>query len=224
MERSVNGLKYTLRYDKRSKHIRIKVLPPDGEIAISCPFYTPIERVESFLISNLNWVEKARVKVLNNASGKSYFDGGNTLSLFGKNYTVIEKEDKRYSLTFGIDFVVISYPNGADIAKRVSYVKRYYKAIALNEFTSRINYWQEVIGVKAIGFGLRFMRSRWGSCSVNTRHINFSVYAIEKPIEYLDYLVVHELVHLLHPNHSPIFHNTVKKYLPNADKLRKLRG
>lgn len=222
MERSLGDLQYTLRYDKRSKHIRIKVVPPEGNVVVSCPYFTSIERVEAFLISNQKWVQNARVKVLVNAGPKSYLDGGNNLKLFGKNYTVVEKEDKRYSLVFDNDIAILGSPKGADYNKKVAYVKRCYKTIAQKELAPRFSKWQAIINVQPRGFGLRFMRSRWGSCSISTKHVNFSVYAIEKPIEYLDYLVVHELVHLLHPNHGTAFHNAVKKYLPNAECLRKL--
>lgn len=84
-----------------------------------------------------------------------------------------------------------------------------------------IDKWEPVMGVKSAGFTIKKMRTRWGSCNVKSRHLNFNLLLAKVPPECAEYVVVHELTHLLEPSHNARFWSLMEHYLPESKKLRK---
>ena len=207
----------------RNKRLRMRIVPPDAQIKVSCPPRTSVKAVEKFVRDNATWIEKATAKVTVEPNDKSYLDGGNKFILFGVNYDVVEVESDHYSLTLGIETCILSSPKNATREDKCNYVKRIMKDVIKKEIPPRIKKYEEIIGVKCSGVSYHFTKSRWGSCNHRTKKINFSVYAIQKPIEYLDYLVCHELLHIIYPNHGVAFKSHLKSIVPNAEILRKLK-
>lgn len=219
----VAGRRIEVTATRRNKRIRMRVIPPDGEVKVSCPMGTPVKVVEQFIISNINWVEKATQKVKTNSLPKAYVQGGNHFLLFGKAYEIIEEESNRFFLKIGSETCILGCPNTASREDKNTYLKGVMKTIAKKEFPPIVSYYEGIIGVKASGISYRFTTSRWGSCNYKTRHVNFSVYAIQKPKEYLEYLVCHELLHILYPNHGKQFKAHLKSIIPNAEKISRLK-
>jgi predicted metal-dependent hydrolase len=198
-------------------------VPPNGEIKVSCPPHTSVKAVEQFVLDNLSWIEKARKKVTSSPLSESYLGGGNKLVLFGKAYEIMERENDRFSLTLDGEIACLSAPKSAIREQKVDFVKKYLLSIAKEFFPPLVAYYEKVIGVKCSKIGYRFMTSRWGSCNVKSKHINFSVLALAKSKEYLEYLVVHELMHLVYPNHGKEFKSAIRSIIPNADMVAKQR-
>ena len=84
-----------------------------------------------------------------------------------------------------------------------------------------IDKWEPVMGVKSAGFTIKKMRTRWGSCNVKSHHLNFNLLLAKVPPECSEYVVVHELTHLLEPSHNARFWSLMEHYLPESKKLRK---
>ena len=208
---------------KRNKRLRMRVVPPNGEIKLSCPDKTTRNEIERFVLSNLDWLERAIKKVKVPEGNKSYVQGGNKFILFGKPYDIVEVESKGYSFVIGNETCILGAPKGATREKKKEYVKKVMKDIAKKEFPPRVEKFEAILGVKCSGISYKFTTSRWGSCNYNTRKINFSVYAIQKPLEYLDYLVCHELTHIIYPNHGAMFKAKLRSVIPDADRIAKLK-
>ena len=81
--------------------------------------------------------------------------------------------------------------------------------------------WEPVMGVKASGVTIRQMKTRWGSCNVRTHHININLALAKKPPECLEYVVVHELTHILEPSHNAVFWGYMTQFYPNWKRVRK---
>ena len=81
--------------------------------------------------------------------------------------------------------------------------------------------WEPVMGVKASGVTIRKMKTRWGSCNVRTHHININLALAKKPPECLEYVVVHELTHILEPSHNAVFWGYMTQFYPNWKRVRK---
>ena len=223
MKIDVCGMEVEVTPKTQNKHLRLRVVPPRGEIRISCPPRTSVKRIERFVIDNLSWIQKAKGRACVAPERLGYLSGGNTLEILGVHYNVIESDGVCFSLDLGAENAFLRTPKGATREQKESFVKRYLKSVAEREFPPRIARFEAVIGVKASGIGYRFMTSRWGSCNVKTKHINFSVYAVRKPQIYLDYLVCHELLHIIYPNHGREFKAALRRILPDADKISKLK-
>ena len=84
-----------------------------------------------------------------------------------------------------------------------------------------IDKWEPVMGVKSAGFTIKKMKTRWGSCNVKSHHLNFNLLLVKVPPECAEYVVVHELTHLLEPSHNARFWSLMEYYLPGSKELRK---
>lgn len=84
-----------------------------------------------------------------------------------------------------------------------------------------IDKWEPVMGVKSAGFTIKKMKTRWGSCNVKSHHLNFNLLLAKVPPECTEYVVVHELTHLLEPSHNARFWSLMEYYLPGSKELRK---
>ena len=87
-----------------------------------------------------------------------------------------------------------------------------------------IDKWEPVMGVKSAGFTIKKMKTRWGSCNVKSHHLNFNLLLAKVPPECAEYVVVHELTHLLEPSHNARFWSLMEYYLPKSKELRKKAG
>lgn len=84
-----------------------------------------------------------------------------------------------------------------------------------------IDKWEPVLGVKSAGFTIKKMKTRWGSCNVKSHHLNFNLLLAKVPPKCAEYVVVHELTHLLEPSHNARFWSLMEYYLPGSKELRK---
>ena len=223
MQIEVAGKIIDITPSRRNKRIRMRVIPPNGDIKISCPPKTTKKDIEKFINANLDWITRATQKVKVNDEDKSYLQGGNKFILFGRSYEMVEVASDCYSFVIGNENCILGAPKGATYEQKCEYVKDVMKTIAKKVFPPLVQKYENVIGVKCSGVSYRFTTSRWGSCNHQTRKINFSVYAIQKPADYLDYLVCHELLHIIYPNHGEGFKAHLRSIIPKADKISKLR-
>lgn len=223
MQIEVAGKSILVQPSKRNKRLRMRVVPPNGEIRVSCPSKTTTREIVRFVTANLKWIEKATKKVKVEESDKTFLQGGNKFVLFGKSYEIVEVESDRYSLIIGVENCIFGTPKGATYEQKCDYLKKIMKDIAKREFPPRVQKYESILNVKCSGISYKFTTSRWGSCNYKTRKINFSVYAIQKPIEYLDYLVCHELLHIIYPNHGAGFKAHLRSIIPDVDVISKLK-
>ncbi|MBQ8177570.1 MAG: M48 family metallopeptidase [Clostridia bacterium] len=223
MKLNVLGYEVEVTARRQNKHLRMRVVPPNGDIKVSCPPGTPVKRVEQFVRDNLIWVQKSQAKVESSSQTLSYINGGEYLVLFGTKYKIVEREENRFSIVLDNETAFLSSPKSTERKEKVEFIKRYLKKVATDVFPPLVAKYEAVIGVKSSGLSYRFMTSRWGSCNTKTKRISFSVYAVEKPMAYVEYLVCHELLHIIYPNHGKEFKNALRKIIPNADKIAKLK-
>ncbi len=103
----------------------------------------------------------------------------------------------------------------------VPFMEREMRYKLNSSITALLARWEPVMGVESSGFTVRKMKSRWGSCNVKTHHLNFNLALVNVPDVCLEYVVVHELTHLLEPSHNARFWSLMEYYLPGAKMLRK---
>lgn len=95
------------------------------------------------------------------------------------------------------------------------------KYVLKREVEHLVDKWQPVIGVRVTGITIRQMKTRWGSCNVKTHHININLALLHKPAECLEYVVVHEMTHILEASHNQVFWNYMTEFYPNWKAVRK---
>lgn len=171
--------------------------------------------IDSLLLEKENWIRKQLIKLEQNIPQKINLE--DEVLLFGEVYSldVEEAEYLREKL------------HKLRKVERVNILRCYddfYKYYSSEYLTPRVNYFANIMGLKFSALKFRKMRSRWGSCS-NTRNITLNSELLKVKKELIDYVIVHELAHLVHMNHSKDFHSLVENYLPSSKILRReLRG
>lgn len=96
----------------------------------------------------------------------------------------------------------------------------WYRRNIKKEIPQLLEKWQKIIGVTASDWGVKNMKTRWGTCNIEDKRIWLNLQLVKKPFECLEYVMVHELVHLLEKNHNKIFISYMDEFLPNWRKIK----
>ena len=208
-----------IKIDKlvRSKRRTIAIIvTQDAQLIVRVPFGVKNKIINDFISGKSKWIlrkqEEARIKCRNNKP-KQFVNGENFLYL-GKSYPFKIVESDRIVLTDSLEFP------GRWLAHAGIYLKEWYKSQLLKIIIERVCLYSEISGLKYKSVKVTNAKKRFGSCSHNGS-LNFSWRLIMTPLNVIDYLVVHELVHLEEKNHSKKFWNKVKIIYPNYKRSEK---
>lgn len=203
---------------KEIKNLHITVLPPDGAVRVSAPIHFTDQYIRMAIAKRLSWIRNHQRNFQNQPrqsdremiSGESHY-------LFGRRYLldivhtsgehkIIKKNNKHLTLTV--------QPNTSR-DNRYLVLQEFYRAELRKEIAQRIKEWQDRIGVVPKFWGIRIMQTKWGSCNTDKKRIWFNLELAKKPYECIDYIIVHELLHLLERRHSTRFYQLLDKFYPN---------
>ncbi len=202
---------------KAIKNLHIIVLPPSGAVRVSAPLKMSDDAVRMAVASRLLWIKKQQRSFENQAreparemlSGESHY-------LWGKRYLLevlptrgkhrVEVEHRKIKL-----FV---RPN-TDLKNQIAVIETFYRNELKREIAKLLVKWQPQMGVIAKRFGVKKMKTLWGSCNTDTASIWLNLELAKKPPECLEYVVVHELTHLLERHHNARFMAHMDNFLPN---------
>lgn len=202
---------------KAIKNLHIIVIPPSGAVRVSAPLKMSDDAVRMAVASRLLWIKKQQRSFENQAreparemlSGESHY-------LWGKRYLLevlptrgkhrVEVEHRKIKL-----FV---RPN-TDLKNQIAVIETFYRNELKREIAKLLVKWQPQMGVIAKRFGVKKMKTLWGSCNTDTASIWLNLELAKKPPECLEYVVVHELTHLLERHHNARFMAHMDNFLPN---------
>ena len=210
---------------KDVKHINLKV-KPNGEVILSVPKDTTDNDIEYVLKKRADWIakKKAYFELYKNKNEKEYVSGENFCYL-GKNYRlkVIEANEECVKLQRGYIRLFVKDKNNTKRKREL--LDSWYKQKAKIYFEKIISQYQPIIKQDIKTLKIRKMKTRWGSCNASKKSINLNLNLIEKPKECIEYVIFHELAHLIHPNHSKKFYNYLDIYMSDwkrrKDRLEK---
>ncbi|MCZ6788649.1 MAG: SprT family zinc-dependent metalloprotease [Chloroflexi bacterium] len=201
---------------KDIKNINLRVYPTTGRVQISAPSRMSLDTIRAFTISKLGWIKQVQKKLRHQATEAplKYVDG-ETHYLWGNRYllNVVEEEapprvDMKHSS------LVLQVRPGTDRAKREPIIDRWYRDQLKDAVPALIQKWEAIMGVKVEILLFRKMKSRWGTCNPLARSIRLNSKLAKNPQECLEYVVVHEMVHLLEPTHNRRFRALMDKFMP----------
>lgn len=207
---------------KRIKNMYLKVLAPEGRIVVTAPFRMKDEEIKTFIMSKLSWIEQHQLKILQNPvrTELSYVTD-EILTLWGQSYTLhVLEQAKRPKVTIIGDVLQLSVSKDSTLLQRKAIIDRWYKEKLSEQIPNLIYKWEKVIGVQAGDYRIRDMKSRWGSCNIRTHEICINLQLAKRPLRCLEYVVVHELVHLLEQSHNKIFWGYMDGFMPEWKKIR----
>jgi predicted metal-dependent hydrolase len=209
---------------KSIKHLYLRVRPPTGRVCISAPRRTSLATIRSFALSKLVWIRRQQARVreqeleapLEYADREGHYVWGRRCML-----SVLEWE-RPPAVELDQDRLIVRVrPWTAPEVKR-ALVGEWYRSRLREAVPPLLARWQPLIGVKVDRFTVRQMTSRWGSCNYRTHTIRLSADLARKPPECLEYVVVHELVHLLEPTHNARFAALMDRFMPQWRSQRRV--
>lgn len=208
--RKYKDIEYSLKQSKR-KTMSIYV-ERDGAVSVLAPDELSIPEIEDVIASKRYWIHKqiAELELLNLSKVQREFVSGESFLYLGKPYSlkIIDEQAVPLRLYRGK-----FYLKRTDISKGVELFKEFYRNKGLAKLTERIELYQDIIGVNPPKLRVMELKNRWASCS--DKSLNFNWKVMMAPLTIIDYVVVHELVHFIHPNHTESFWNAVDKIIPN---------
>lgn len=207
---------------KHVKNLRMRVVPPDGAVRVSVPFGVPQHTVEEFILSHQEWLEKARRQVIAAHPPQEPLTDGARVRLWGRwlEVTVVPGGTPDAWVDDGQVCVT-----GTTQESRIQGLEKLYRRELLEVLPSMFEEWEPLVGRSHQRLRLRKMTSRWGSCNTRTASITLNTALAKHPISALEYVLVHELMHLVEPGHGPRFRAGMDRLLPDwRDRRRALRG
>ena len=202
---------------KRIRHINLKVSYPDGGVKISAPFRASVKSIESFAASKLDWIMKhqKKMKARMDAVPPEYFNKNNYM-VWGELYPLqVVESDSRPHISFEDGSLTLYIKDDTGEEERERIIADWYKARLKKELIPLVEKWEAVMGVKVRKVFIRKMKTKWGSCNYIDRNIRISTELAKRPLRCLEYVVVHELAHLLERTHNSRFTEIMDRYLPD---------
>lgn len=192
---------------KAVKNVHLSVHPPVGHVTLVAPSETRIEVIRAYAISKLGWIRNQQDKLINQSreTPRQYVERESHY-LWGRRYllSVIEKDVKPAVILDHQRITLVVRP-GSDLQKRAEVIHEWHKSLLHEAVPALISKWEQKLKVKVTGYFLQRMKTKWGSCNHDAGNIRLNTELVKKPKDLLEYVIVHELAHLLEPTHSDRF-------------------
>ena len=208
---------------KNIKNLHLGVYPPNGRVRVAAPLVVDDEAVRLAVIDKLGWIkrQKARFAEQPRQSQREMVNGESHYFL-GQRYRlcVHEHEASARVAVRGIASLDLFVRPGASAEQREAVLLHWYREQLRALIPPLLEKWQPILGVQARAWGIKKMKTKWGSCNPTAKRLWFNLELAKKPAMCLEYLVVHELVHLLERNHTERFTALMDGFLPNWSVCR----
>jgi predicted metal-dependent hydrolase len=207
---------------KNIKNLNLSVHPPYGDVRLSVPKKMDDEAVNSFATSKLDWIRKQRDKFKTQDKSVIEYKSGEFHCLFGKKYEllVVENNGRQFAELDG-EHIVLHVKKDISFEKKEKLIQEFYRNNLKNAVPEYIDKWEKIIGVNIDGWAVKLMKTRWGTCNTRSRKIWINLELAKKNRSCLEYIVVHELTHLLERYHNKTFYNYMDEFLPHWKNIKK---
>jgi predicted metal-dependent hydrolase len=208
---------------KHIKNMYLRILPPDGRVTISAPMKMREDEIYHFINRKLSWIILQRTKMQqSHIQQEQLFITGERLAIWGNRYTLVVKDTiTRNHLEVVGDEILLYMKSDSTREQREKMIYTWYKKVLEAEIPFLLARWERSIGVSSSGYRIRDMKTRWGTCNTRTKMICLNLQLAKKPPECLEYVVVHELVHLLERSHNHIFKGYMDRFLPEWRRIKR---
>jgi predicted metal-dependent hydrolase len=210
---------------KGIKNLHLRVYPPDGRICLTAPLWTSEKELRLFALSKLDWLRQKRRAMLESPSPRRprYRDGELHYYRGEAHPLALVEGGPRSSLRLREDGALeMRLRRGSTESGRGRLLDAWYRERLLELIPPLLARRQNELKVRAASWSIRKMRGRWGSCNPRDARILFSLSLARVPPQCLDYVIVHELAHLLVPSHDKRFYDLVELHCPDWKAVRRL--
>lgn len=207
---------------KKIKTIRLKVNRVSLEVKLSSPFKIPDEELVEFVQQKMPWIKKHLSKPpLQLPEQDLKYENGDNIPFKGDSYSLkLQHGAKKIGVVIRGSEIVLSFRNLITRSRKERAIDDFYRAYLKQEIPKLIEKWEPIMKVSVNEFGVKKMKTRWGTCNIRDKRIWLSLELAKKSPELLEYVVVHEMVHLLERLHNQRFKNFMTQFLPNWKELQ----
>ena len=199
---------------KLVKNINLTILPPDGKVRISAPFAVPDSYILEFVNSKIKWINRQRDKIaaVSSVYNPKYISG-ETVYIWGKPYLLKVEAGPKYAFEVSGETALLFVPENSTAESREAFVRRWYSQQLKDRIPTYLAKWEQITGLSCNQWRTKYMKTRWGTCNTSAGRIWLNVRLAEHPTICLKYVILHELLHLLVPNHGPEFQSLIGRYM-----------
>ncbi|MBD2091045.1 M48 family metallopeptidase [Microcoleus sp. FACHB-1515] len=209
---------------KSIKNLNLSVRPPDGHVRVAVPWQMTDDQLCSIVTSRLNWIKKHQAAFRANPRFLQHeLVTGESHAVFGKRYR-LEVLDRpgRPKIIWNDNTLQLCVQPGTSAEKRAALLNQWYRDRLKAEIPDLLDLWQPKVNQQVADWGIKKMKTRWGSCNIHQRRIWLNLELAKYPIECVEYVLVHELVHLLERYHNDRFKAYMNQLLPHWRRCHKI--
>lgn len=208
---------------KDIKNLHLGVYPPGGRVRIAAPITLSNDAIRLAVVEKLAWIKRQRAAFVDQPrESKREMVSGESHYFLGQRYRlrVHEKESAARVAIRGLRVMDLFVRPGSDTERRQRVLDDWYRAQLREIAAPLVSKWERVLGVRATAWAIKRMKTKWGSCTVGAGRIWLNLELAKKPMRGIEYIVVHELVHLRESNHGERFTNLMDRCLPDWRQRR----
>ena len=207
---------------KSVKNVHLSVYPPHGKVKLVSPIGTRHEVLRAYVATKLAWIKSQQRRMKEQArETPRIFVERESHQIWGRRRLLsIVEEDKKPSVRIDHRRLILTIRPKTPTAKRNEIMQTWYRSLLHEAIPPLILKWERKLNVKTSKYFLQRMKTRWGSCNPKTKTIRFNTELVKKPKDLLEYVIVHEMIHLLEPKHSNRFMTLMSEYFPSWQEAR----
>lgn len=207
---------------KPIKHVHLSVYPPHGRVRISAPENMALETIRLYAITKLVWIKRQQCKILEQEreTPREYLDRESHY-VWGKRYLLkVVPTPGASSIKLKHSTLELHSRPGSSESRLAKILEAWYREQTKSAVSELLDKWQPIIGVRAGRLHVQRMRTKWGSCNPKTGLIRLNTDLAKKPPQCLEYILVHELTHLLEPSHNARFQGLLDGFMPQWRQVK----
>lgn len=208
---------------KEIKNLHLSVHPPHGHVTIASPNFYDLEKVKVYAATKLGWIKKEQRKFLEQKreEPRMYLNQESHYFL-GTRFLLKVIDASKNKVQVEGKYLVIYSKNSNDKASLEKQLYSFYRKELRKRLMVMIEQYSNQMNIEIPSFKIRYMKTKWGSCATNNQRVWFNIELAKKPLECIEYIVVHELTHLLERNHNKRFILLLDQFMPSWRLQKKL--
>jgi predicted metal-dependent hydrolase len=201
---------------KDIKHVHLSVHPPSGRVTLVAPTETRFEVARAYAISKLGWIrdQQAKLRGQTRETPRQFVERESHFLWGRRHLMVVEHRSVTPYVELDHRRIFLTVRPGSDEAKRAEVIHQWHKSLLHEAVPTIIKNWEPKLSVNVARYFLQRMKTKWGSCNHRKGHIRLNTELVKKPKDLLEYVIVHEMTHLLEPTHSRRFVAILERHYP----------
>jgi predicted metal-dependent hydrolase len=206
---------------KNIKNMHLYVKPPNGKVTVSAPLSMNDKAIERFVRTKIAWI-KRQVSKFDTQPRQSEREhiSGETLFVWGKQYYMQIEYGTRNSLLLSGNKAILTARKKSTSKQRENFIKEWYRKQLKGEIIRLLPKWEKITGLKCNSWQTKYMTTRWGTCNPKTKKIWLNLQLAKKTPECIEYIILHELIHLREKHHNERFVSFMDRYMPMWREVR----